>query len=57
MEPIGEGRDHAVEPVSMGRAAVQEAERWLARSPPLEQVQSEASDVNGAALGPLAPER
>jgi hypothetical protein len=57
VKPIGEGRNHTVEPVGMSRSAVQEAEGRLARNPPLEEMQREATDANDAALGALAPEQ
>ncbi len=44
VEPVNEGRHHGVEPVGMGRAAVEEAERRPAALPPLQSVQRNAVD-------------
>ncbi len=56
MVAVGESRRHAVEPMGMSRASVQEAQGRTARMPPFEPVEGEAADMNLAAPGRVTSE-
>ena len=56
VEPVGERGRHQIEPVSVRRAAVQEAERGATRRAPLEEAQAEAVDLEPARPRGLAAE-
>jgi len=56
VEPVGERGRHQIEPVSVRRAAVQEAERGATGRAPLEEAQAEAVDLEPARPRGLAAE-
>ena len=56
MKPIGEGRRYVIEPVRVGGAAVEEAERGAAGRAPLEKVQRQRARAHAPAASALAAE-